>query len=626
MAELHLGTVNDEPFCLPLDALTAMIAIVGRRGSGKTTTALALAEEFIKAGLPVVLLDPLGVHWGLRSSADGEHPGLPVTILGGAHGDLPLEETAGHLVAELVVEQPGAYIIDLSSFESRSAEKRFSADFAERLYRVKAHHNDALGLIVDEADTFAPQNAKGEERMLGAFEAIARRGRVRGLGMVPITQRPAVLNKNVLSQCEVMIAHQVTAPQDRDALQKWAEGNATPDQVKVFIDSLASLGVGQAWLWSPAWLGVFQRIDVRRRETYDSSATPKAGEMKVEPRVLADIDLEALRRRMAETLERAEAEDPKALRKRIAVLEKQIAAGQPPACNHEVVISALRADLEGERNEYNRVYETFLANRQRLHDEVSELIYGLSFVQEETDANPRPGGLRGDGRDQEADRGAGRAGAEPAARGPRADRRPHDSGDNGAGGRLREVPALARPGGLGASEGGAAAARGAGAGEAVSGPEQRVLDAIAWLNSIGIEAPAQLAVAFLAGYSWGGGYFKPRGSLKTRGLVEYVTGDLIRLTDEGRALARTPDEQLTTTELHRAVLARLPGPESRVLGPLLDAWPDAVSHEVLAPAAGYSLGGGYFKPRGRLKTLGLVEYVSGGVRASDILFPEGTKP
>ena len=76
--------------------------------------------------------------------------------------------------------------------------------------------------------------------MLGAYENIARRGRSRGLGMVVITQRPAVINKNVLSQTELMIAHQITAPQDRKALQDWAEGNATPDQVRAFIDSLAA--------------------------------------------------------------------------------------------------------------------------------------------------------------------------------------------------------------------------------------------------------------------------------------------------------------------------------------------------------------------------------------------------
>jgi hypothetical protein len=38
--------------------------------------------------------------------------------------------------------------------------------------------------------------------------------------------------------------------------------------------SLPSLPVGTAWFWSPGWLDVFQRLQVRARDTFDSSATP----------------------------------------------------------------------------------------------------------------------------------------------------------------------------------------------------------------------------------------------------------------------------------------------------------------------------------------------------------------
>lgn len=366
---LHLGASDAGAVCLPYELLTTMTSIVGRRGSGKTTTGSVVAEEYVGAGLPFVFLDPLGVAWGLRSSVDGERPGLPVTILGGAHGDLPIQETAGRLVAELVVEQPGAYIIDFSAFESRSAEKRFAADFAERLYRLKAHDTAALGLIVDEADTFAPQQAQGDDkRMLGAFEAIARRGRSRGLGMVAITQRPAVLNKNVGSQAELLIAHQVTSPHDREALKAWVEGNATKAEVETFLASLASLKVGEAWLWSPAWLQLFERIQIRRRRTFDSSATPKAGEIRVEPRVLAPVDLDALRQRMAETIERAAESDPKALRQRIVELEAAVRnerTVEVQPCGHEAELAALREAAHRRQTTLIQIERELSGERQR---------------------------------------------------------------------------------------------------------------------------------------------------------------------------------------------------------------------------------------------------------------------
>ncbi len=50
-------------------------------------------------------------------------------------------------------------------------------DFAERLY----HRNrDPLHLVLDEADTFAPQRTDpGGQRLLGAIEDLVRRGRAR---------------------------------------------------------------------------------------------------------------------------------------------------------------------------------------------------------------------------------------------------------------------------------------------------------------------------------------------------------------------------------------------------------------------------------------------------------------
>ena len=56
---------------LPLEAVTETFAIFGKRGKGKTNAAVVLVEELFRAGLPVVVLDPIGVWYGLKASADG---------------------------------------------------------------------------------------------------------------------------------------------------------------------------------------------------------------------------------------------------------------------------------------------------------------------------------------------------------------------------------------------------------------------------------------------------------------------------------------------------------------------------------------------------------------------------
>jgi len=307
---------------LPHEAVTETFAILAKRGAGKTYTAAVLVEEMMGAGLPVVIVDPVGVWWGLRSSADGTAEGLPVVIFGGDHADLPLAETAGVLLADLVVDERVPAVLDLSAL-SKGASRRFMTDFTERLY----HRNrDPLHLVLDEADAFAPQRTDpGGQRLLGAIEDLVRRGRARGIGLSMISQRPAVLNKDILTQAEVLIALRMTGPRDVAAIDEWVRLHAEEDQAVEVKRSLPSLPIGTAWVWSPGWLGLLQRVAVRARTTFDSSATPKAGQRRVTPTRLAPIDLAALGERITAMATEAAATDPAALRHRVAHLERELA-------------------------------------------------------------------------------------------------------------------------------------------------------------------------------------------------------------------------------------------------------------------------------------------------------------
>lgn len=308
---------------LPLESVTQTFAVLAKRGAGKTYSLLVMAEEMIEAKQTVVVADPVGVAWGLRASADGKGPGLPIIILGGDHGDIPLEATGGALVADLVVDDRVSVVLDLSLF--RKAEQvRFMAEFAGRLY---LRNREPLHLFLDEADEFAPQRpGKDQLKMLGAIEDLVRRGRARGIGITMATQRSAVLNKNVLTQIEVLIAMRTPSPQDQAAIDAWIQVHGTPQQRAELMRSLASLPIGTAWFWSPGWLDVFKLVQVRRRKTFDSSATPGAGgRAKRQPKNLAEVDLSALQERMKATIEKAKADDPKELKRRIAALEKQLA-------------------------------------------------------------------------------------------------------------------------------------------------------------------------------------------------------------------------------------------------------------------------------------------------------------
>lgn len=371
-------------FSLPIDDMvTGVEVILAKRRAGKSYTMRRIVEQLLKAEQQVVMVDPKGDQWGLRSSADGKKPGFPVLILGGEHGDLPLEVNGGEVVARLVVEERVSVLLDLSQFRKHEIAT-FMTAFLENLYRLKAQekYRTPVKLIVDEADAVAPQKPqKGEERMLGAIEDIVRRGGQRGIGCMLVTQRSAVLNKNVLTQAQMLIVLRTIAPQDLAAMKAWIDVHGTPEEAKELMGSLPGLPIGDAWFWNPD--GIFERVHVLPIETFDSGATPKPGQKRIIPKNLADVDLDALKGQMAETIEKAKQDDPKALRREITVLKQQLAdlgkqkgAYTPEALKKEVdravAIAIKRRDEEWVEN--SGQWKRYAKNLSNIISDVADLL------------------------------------------------------------------------------------------------------------------------------------------------------------------------------------------------------------------------------------------------------------
>lgn len=540
-----------DDFTLPLDAVTETFVILAKRGSGKTYTAAVLVEELVGAGQPVVVIDPVGVWYGLRSSADGQDPGLPVVIFGGDHADLPLQETAGILLADLIVDRRIPAVLDLSGL-SKSASRRFVADFLERLY----HRNrDPLHVVVDEADMFAPQRAdRGQERLLGSMEDLVRRGRARGIGVTLITQRPAVLHKDVLSQAEVLVALRMTGVRDVGAIDEWVRLHAEDDDAAALKRSLPSLPIGHAWIWSPGWLSVMQRVAVRRRHTFDSSATPKAGETRVTPERMADVDLEALGAQLAEQVEQAANDDPAALRRRISTLEVQLDRAthtQPEPVRVEIPVIP-DATLE--------LFEGMIADlkkhgEQMLHVAI-ELAVDLRATREDIPAShPSP----------------------PARQHPR----PISPAV-----KKHDIP----PAGAAQSPDG----------QLLTKAERNLLIVLAQHGQ-----RSQQQISILSSYSLKSSSFKNALSgLRVKG---YATGgQVMAITPEGVAAVGDYDPLPTGADLITLWYGKLGKAERALLGLLVDAHPDPMTYADLAQRSGYSPTSSSFKNAlSRLRVLNL---------------------
>ncbi|MEN3369977.1 MAG: hypothetical protein V7609_2120 [Verrucomicrobiota bacterium] len=328
MRKLHISP----DLALPAEAVTSTFVVYGGKGMGKTNFGSVFAEELSRSRLRYAVIDPMGVWWGLRHSADGASPGIELLILGGVKGDMPIEPTGGAVVADLVADESVNVLIDISRHAngkmwSIGERIRFVRDYFVRLYARQGEKRQPLMQILDEAARFCPQMVRANEpdvaQCLGAVAVMVEEGRNVGVGVCLLTQRSARLNKDVAELADCMIAFRIVGPRSIDAVMDWFGEHIAKEQWKDLIAILRKLPIGRALVVSPGWLEFEGEAQIRRRETFDSSATPKPGEKVKTPRgAAAKPDLGKYQERMAETIERAEANDPAKLKKKIADLQR----------------------------------------------------------------------------------------------------------------------------------------------------------------------------------------------------------------------------------------------------------------------------------------------------------------
>jgi len=79
-------------------------------------------------------------------------------------------------------------------------------------------------VVIEEAHNYIPERGTGNAASTNIVRTIAAEGRKFGLGLMVISQRPARVDKNVISQCNTQIIMRVTNPNDLKALSKGLEG------------------------------------------------------------------------------------------------------------------------------------------------------------------------------------------------------------------------------------------------------------------------------------------------------------------------------------------------------------------------------------------------------------------
>ncbi len=123
-----------------------------------------------------------------------------------------------------IVKQAQASIISLKGVEPY-VQETFVAGLLKDLFEARKREQiPPFFLVLEEAHNFCPEASLGKLKSSSVIRTLAGEGRKFGIGLCVISQRPAKIDKNVVSQCSTQILLKITNPNDLKSVIASSEG------------------------------------------------------------------------------------------------------------------------------------------------------------------------------------------------------------------------------------------------------------------------------------------------------------------------------------------------------------------------------------------------------------------
>ena len=562
IATVPIGTTGKHRVKLDLlKLIDTRLLVQASSGGGKSYLLRKIIEE-AAPHVQVIVLDPEGEFGTLREKHD--------FLLIGDEGELRTEVRAASLLARRLAELKVSAVLDL--YGLKLADRRaFVAEFLNALMNVpKLLWHDVL-VFIDEAHIFAPEK-KGHAGAvsLDAVTTLMTQGRKRGFCGLLATQRLSSLSKDVAAQAGNVLIGKTTldvdlqragavlgmGAKDRTELIHLSPGEFYGFGPAFTFDGVQSLRVGEVRTTHP-------RPGQRRKLIMPSPSKAIQG-------VLGEFtDLPEQAEQEIRNMEQAKARIAE-LNRTIESLRQQVTEPQ----NLEPLQAELaraQEQLEAQRRETDAVVGRFADYVRDIVERVAQAVALLQLP-------PAPD-------------------VEVTATLPKRLRAP----------RTMQTTTGAPPTIQPASGNGRTSLR------------SRILNAIAWWESAGVDTPSRNQVAFAA-------CARPRSShfantisaLRTDGSIDYPSSGCLALSEKGRRVAATPSRPATLAELHDRVRSILgAGLPLRIFNAL--AQHRELSREALAQTIDQSSRSSHFNNTiSALRTSGVLTYPQqGSVRLSE---------
>jgi hypothetical protein len=259
VGEVSAGPEAGAEVELPIvDVLTGRGFITGKSGSGKSNTASVVAEKLLDAGYGLLAVDIDGEYYGLKEEYEILHVG------GDEECDLQVSVEHAEKLASLALEQGVPIILDVSSFIDERDANELLKEVAKQLFAKEKKLKQPFLMLVEECHEYIPEGAGMDEcgRML---VKIGKRGRKHGLGIVGISQRPADVKKDFITQCDWLVWHRLT----------WSNDTKVAGRIlgSEYSNRVEELGDGECFLMSD-WDESMRQVQMERKQTFDAGATP----------------------------------------------------------------------------------------------------------------------------------------------------------------------------------------------------------------------------------------------------------------------------------------------------------------------------------------------------------------
>ena len=247
------------PVELPVvDILTGRGFVTGKSGSGKSNTVSVMLENLLDNNFPVLIVDSDGEYYGLKEEYEVLHVG--------ADDECDIQVTADHAekIASLALEENIPIILDVSGYLDEDDADELVLETTRHLFAKEKKLKKPFLVVIEECHEYIPEKSgMGEAGKM--LIKIGKRGRKHGLGIVGISQRPADVKKDFITQCDWLVWHRLTWRNDTKVVGRIL-GNEYADAVEELAD-------GEGFLVAD-WADAIQRVQFHRKRTFDAGATP----------------------------------------------------------------------------------------------------------------------------------------------------------------------------------------------------------------------------------------------------------------------------------------------------------------------------------------------------------------